>query len=167
MKTYAKVVFVDSKDKKTVPKIYKKLLAAGGSMPLLIFESADGEQSYGSFNHASLKGQDYSKIFRDTKKKIREAKKTGELSDAGASATSEEDEEVSEQSDSDAIVIANPSLRKWKSSKGKEISAKLVKFENGIYHLKTSRGKDISVTAADLDSTSVAIAEEIVEINTN
>ena len=168
MKTYAKVIFVDSKDKKTVPKVYKKLRATGGSMPYLVFESANGEKSYGSFNHASLKRQDYSKIFKDTKKKIREAKKTGELSDAAASATSDEAEEevASEQSDSDAVVIANPTVRKWKSSKGREISAKLIKFENGIYHLKTSRGKEISVTAADLDSESVELAEEIVGLNT-
>ncbi|MGJ8658034.1 MAG: hypothetical protein ACSHX6_16420 [Akkermansiaceae bacterium] len=115
-----------------------------------------------------MKGQDYSKIFKDTKKKIREAKKTGELSETGAIATAETEEAdtSSEVSDSDAVVILSPRLRTWKSSKGSEIKAKLIKFENGIYQLETSRGKVISVTVADLDEASVEMAEEIVNINT-
>lgn len=168
MKAYAKVVYVDFHERRNIPKSASAALSAvGGSYPQLVFMSPNGETKYGSFNHASMRNQDYSKIFRDLKKKIREAKKTGELADLGATAKvdTEDVDAVSEDVDSDAVVIQAPRVRTWKSSKGREIKAKLIKFENGIYQLKTTKGKVISVTVADLDEKSVALADEIVSIN--
>jgi len=165
MKSYVKTVFVDNKDRRSLPaEVGKALTAAGGSIPQLVFMSPDGEVNYGSFNHASLKGQDYSKIFRSVKSSIRDAKKEGELSNSGTSST-EEDDQVVTSEDSDVVMILSPRLRTWKSSKGKEIQAKLIKFENGIYYLQTSRGKEIPVTSQDLDETSVQLADELVNVN--
>ena len=88
MKSYAKVVFVDSKESTTLPaKVTTAIRAAGNSIPLLVFMSPDNETVLGSFNHGTLKNQEYSKIFRDLKKKIKKAKKEGNFKNTGSKDT--------------------------------------------------------------------------------
>ena len=165
MKKYAKVVFVDQKEMNSLPKkVLQAINGAGGSMPLLVFLSPNEETNFGSFNHGTLKNQKYSTIFRDVKKKIKTAKEEGQLKESGLVAKSENGSADGE-ADSDAVMIASPRIRTWKSNKGSEIKAKLIKFENDTFHLKTSRGKNIKVTAADLDPATVTMAEEIININ--
>lgn len=171
MKKYAKVVFVDQKETTSLPdNISKALNEAGGSMPLIVFMSPDGETNFGSFHHGTLKDQKYSKIFKDVKDKIKTAKEEGKLKESGAVAKVDEDEtkdeDAKKEAESDAVMILSPQVRTWKSSKGSEIEAKLIKFEDETYHLITTKGKSIKVTADDLDPESVKMAEEIVRLNT-
>jgi hypothetical protein len=56
-------------------------------------------------------------------------------------------------------------MRTWKSAKGSEIEAKLIKLEGKTYHLETSKGKSFKVTALDLAPETVKMAEEIVRLN--
>ena len=148
------------------PKISAALNAAGGSMPLITFLSPDGETNFGSFNHTTLKNQEYNKIFRDVKKKIKTAQKEGELKSSGAAAKADGAEDAKDgAAESDAIMIASPRVRTWKSSNGKEIQAKFIKFENDTYFLRSTKGRDIKVTAKDLDDASIKMAEEIININ--
>ncbi|MFT5905662.1 MAG: hypothetical protein ACI9E1_001262 [Cryomorphaceae bacterium] len=164
MKKYAKVVFLDSKELNSLPpKVKQAINAAGGSMPLVVFLSPNEETNFGAFSHQTLKNQKYSTIFKEVKKKIKAAQEDGSLKDSGlvAEVADAENKDV----DSDSVVIASPRVRTWKSAKGSEIKAKLIKFEGDTYHLKTTKGKTIKVTAADLDAASVKMAEEIVSIN--
>lgn len=162
MKKYAKVVFIDQTELDTLPDDLKKVMvAAGAGIPLVAFLSPDGATDFGSFNHGTLKNQDYTKIFKEVKTKIKDAQKEGTLKGSGVVAK-DEDKDTKE---TDAVVIVSPQLRKWKSTKGSEIEAKLIKFEDDTYHLLTSKGKNIKVTASDLDPESVKMAEEIVRVS--
>ncbi len=166
MKKYAKVVFVDQKEMNSLPKkVLQAVSGAGGSMPLVVFLSPNEETNFGSFNHQTLKNQKYSTIFRDVKKKIKAAQEEGSLKDSGLVAKVADADAEEEDVDSDSVVIASPRVRTWKSAKGREIKAKLIKFQGDTFHLKTTKGKTIKVTAADLDAATVKMAEEIVSIN--
>ncbi len=165
MKKYAKVVFVDQKELNSLPpKIKQALNSAGNTMPLIAFLSPNSEVSFGGFQKNALNSQKYNTIFRDVKKKIKAAQEEGSLRDSGLVAKVD-DTDAKNEDVGDSVVIASPRVRTWKSAKGSEIKAKLIKFEGGIYHLKTTKGKTIKVTAADLDAASVKTAEEIVSIN--
>ncbi len=168
MKSYTKVVFVDSKERRSLPrKVSSALNSIGGSLPLLVFLSPDGEIKLGSFNHASLKGQEYRKIFKETKKKIKDTKKEGGFKNSGVAGKTDDANkaDASDKAESDAVMIANPVERTWTSSKGREIKAKLIKFEDGAYSLKTSKGRVITVKAGDLNTASVVLAQEIIDNN--
>lgn len=139
------------------------LTATGNTMPLIAFLSPDGGTNFGSFEKKALNSQKYNTIFRDVKKKIKEAQEAGKLRNSGLVAKSDASDD--KEADSDAVMIAGPRFRTWKSSKGSEIKAKLIKFEGDTFHLKTTKGKTIKVTASDLDPESVKTAEELVRIN--
>ena len=84
LKRVGVVVFVDSNSKsedyKAAPQeVSSKLQKVSGSLPIVALTSADMTQDFGSFAHKQLKSQDFRKIFKDAKKKIREAKKAGSL----------------------------------------------------------------------------------------
>jgi hypothetical protein len=167
MKKYSKVVFVDQNESTSLPdNISKALSGAGGAMPLLVFMSPDGETNYGSFNHGTLKNQKYSKIFKDVKDKIKTAKEEGKLKESGLVAKADDGDSDDKKAESDAVVILNPEVRTWKSSKGSEIKAKLIKFEDETYYFVTTKAKTIKVKASDLDSESVKMADEILRLNT-
>ena len=170
MKSYTKVVFVDVSEKSILPReIIDVLYSGDNSVPLLAFMSPNGQTNFGSFSHKTLKSQDYNKIFRDVKKKIREAKKEGTLNDSGLVAKSndsaDEDNDDNVDTASEAVVMVSPRLRTWKSAKGKTIKAKFIKFEDNLFHFETIKGKIIAVKATDLDAASVTTAEEIININ--
>jgi len=166
MKKYAKVVFVDQKELNSLPqKIRQGFNAAGNIMPLIVFLSPNSETSYGAFQKKALSSQKYNTIFRDVKKKIKAAKEEGQLRESGLVAKNGGTDSEGGNIDSDSVVIASPRIRIWKSNKGREIKAKLIKFEANVYHLRTTKGKTIKVTADDLDAATVKMAEEIVSIN--
>lgn len=150
-----------------MPKeVQSALTKAGGAMPLLVFMTPDHKKTLGTFNHAKLKNQEYSDIFRNVKKTIRTAKKEGEFKNAGASSANAETSDNQEVASSNgAVMIAKPMTRIWTSAKGKKIKAKLIKFENATYYLKTTNGRTVEITAADLNPDSAKLAEELVASN--
>jgi hypothetical protein len=99
------------------------------------------------------------------KKKIKEAQEEGLLKESGLVAKADDASEENQKADSDSVVILSPRVRTWMSAKGSEVEAKLIKFEGETYHLQTTRGKSIKVTAKDLDPETVKMAEEIVRLN--
>ncbi len=163
MKKLAKVVYVDSTEVASLPtEVSTAINAAGNTIPRLVFMSPDHQTVLGSFDHPKMKAQDYNKIFKEVKAKIKEAKKDGQLSESGVVAKDDDDKDKEK---SDAVVIKSPKLAVWKSIKGVEINAKLTKFEADTYHLVTSKGKSIKVMAKDLDPATLKMAEELVEEN--
>ena len=102
--------------------------------------------------------------FLELEKKIKEAKKNGELKSANVKAVAKE--EVSEEADPNgAVMIKDPEMLTWKSAKGSEIVARLIKFEGNTYHLKNARGKVFKVASYDLNAESQEIANKLVEAN--
>ncbi len=167
MKSYARVVFVDQSERRSLSSdISKQIDTAGNTFPLLVFLTPDNKTNLGSFNHVSLRNQNYKKIFRDLKKKIKAAKKEGALKSVGSVESSDdEDSDDTDGADSDTVVISDPEFKNWKSAKGKIIRAKLLKFDGETYYLKSPRGRDFKVTADDLDADTVKMADEIVSAN--
>jgi len=167
MKRYAKVVFIDSNEKKSAPEDVKAALnKAGKTLPLLVFLSPDSQTTYAEFGHAALKSQNFSKIFRDLKKKIRDAQKDGSLNSSGVVAKDDtKDEGSNNSSDLSSVTIKNARFQNWKSAKGSAIYAKLIKFENDTYHFLTTSSKTIKVKASGLDPASLKVAEELVNLN--
>ncbi|MGJ8672933.1 hypothetical protein [Rubritalea sp.] len=103
-----------------------------------------------------MRPQDFSDLFRDSKKQVREAKKADLL----ASTTTQK----SESEDTASIItLKKPTLTDWKSSKGSTLSAKLIRIEHEkTYIFKTSSGKILNVERDQLDPSSIKKANQLI-----
>lgn len=163
-RTWSVVLFVDSANKKEFQKLPPKLKTkvsnlSGKYIPKIHFTSADLSQDFGSFHHTQMRSQNFRDLFRETKKKVREAKKEGLLSSTSAKA-----DEPNTDEDTDSIVtIENPSLSDWKSAKGSTIKAKLLRIEEQeTYVFQTASGKTLKVKKEQLDVSSIEKAQQLV-----
>lgn len=163
-RTWSVVLFVDSSDKKEFQKLPPKLKTkvsklSGKYIPKIHFTSADLSQDFGSFHHEQMRSQNFRDLFREPKKKIREAKKEGLLN-----STSEQADEPSTEGEKDSTVtIENPTLSDWKSAKGSIIKAKLLRIEEQeTYVFQTASGKTLRVKKEQLDANSIKKAQQLI-----
>ena len=121
------------------------------NVPMVVIFSPDLTQKFGAFKYTQLKPQAFSKLFKDAKKKIKEAKKTGGLSSVGKV------EIADKESPKDGVVtISSPKLESWESKKGSVIKAMLMRVEHDdLFIFKTSKGKILKVKSSQLSAESV------------
>lgn len=121
---------------------------------------------YGTYNHATLKAQDYRAIFRDAKNAARDAIKDGSFSKDLAN----EEAAVADGGEGDAagpepagiVKVEDGTFQDWTSEKGSKINAKLVAVEgDALFVFETKSGKTIRATAAQLSAASVKKAREL------
>ena len=138
----------------------------GGAYPYVIFADPAMGKVYGSYNHAKMRGQNYRDIFRDAKKAASAdiRNKTFNIAlDAGAAGDDGEEEAAGNDH---LVKIDNPELKKWTSSAGSTIWAKLVSVENRVtFVFLTKAGQTIRVTADKLAPASVKEARELAGID--
>lgn len=147
-----------------MPKVTRSFIRKNSdAIPYVILTTPDLEESFGGYTHKHLKSGDYSAIFREAKKKIREAKKIGRLD-----YTEEPDSEEATETlpDNQTVEILNPTTEQWSASSGTTIQAKLLKVENGRdYVFETPQGKIIKVTLDQLSKSSSEKAKALIEAN--
>lgn len=132
---------------------------------MVVILSPDLTQKFGAFKYAQLKPQEFSKIFRDAKKKIREAKKLGGLSSVGKVEIADQEAQDTESSKAGVVTIASPQLESWESKQGSEIKAMLMRVENDLFIFKTSKGKILKVKSSQLSTDSVDRAKALMAEN--
>lgn len=117
------------------------------------------QREFAFFQHSTLKTQEFSKIFRDTKSAIRSARKDGTLHSGAVKA----DAPAENGTDSPITKFENADFQSWTSAKGSTIEAKLVSFYKGSnsFEFQLRNGQTITVTAAELDAESATRAKEL------
>jgi len=170
MKSIGKVVFVDiTKGVNEEMKLPSEVTAyfdkiKEDTIPSVVIVSPDLTQCFGFYSYSQLKPQNYSKIFKEAKKKIKEAKKAGGLSSVGKVEVAEA--EAKDATDTDTVTINSPTLETWKSKQGSEIKAMLIRVEHDdLFIFKTSKGKTLKVKPSQLSSDSVERVEKLVAEN--
>lgn len=167
MKSFGVVVFVNEQKGKSetgqLPDSVKNAFRAikENTIPSVYITSADLTQDFGSFSYSKMKPQDFSKLFRDPKKKIREAKKAGFLSSTGIKVKA-----VEAQANPDVITIKNPQLETWETAKGTKVNAMLVSvIKDETYVFKTDKGKKIEAKLVHLSSESQLKLKKLLKEN--
>lgn len=154
------------------PAISKAFREAGGAMPIVILADPAMTKIYGSYNHSTLKGQDYRKIFRDAKRSVSAdiKEKTFNTSLGDPKKATEPKEEKKDapattaktSEDKDIITLEDPEMKSWKSSKGTTIQAKLISVEDEkTFVLQTGTGKTIRITGDKLSLASLIEAKKL------
>ena len=170
IKSEGEGVVVDTSETGQLPDVVAQAFrSVGGSLPTVIFADPAMKNVYGSFGHSQLKSQDYRAVFRDTKRKIREAVKDGsfETDLSGAKEEVAGNEAEGDAGDEDAvpagrIMVEESELEMWRSAKGSQITAKLVAVEGeDTFIFETAAGKEIRVTAAQLSVESMQKARKM------
>ncbi len=134
-------------------------------VPMVVILSPDLTQKFGAFKYVQLKHQEFSKIFKDAKKKIREAKKLGGLSSVGKVEIADQDNESSKEG---VVTIGSPQLESWESKQGSEIKAMLMRVEHDdLFIFKTSKGKILKVKSSQLSKDSVDRVKALMAENTD
>ena len=135
-------------------------------VPMVVILSPDLTQKFGAFKYAQLKPQEFSKIFKDAKKKIKEAKKVGGLSSVGKVEIADQEAKDKESSKDGVVIISSPQLESWESKQGSEIKAMLMRVENDdLFIFKTSKGKILKVKSSQLSTDSVERAKALMAEN--
>jgi len=167
MKSFGVIVFVNTRQGKDesgkLPSNVEAKFRAfkERTIPKVYMTSADLTQDFGSFTYTQLKPQDFRKIFRDAKKKIRTAKKSGLLSSTGA-----EEKAADSETDADVVNIEDPQLETWETAKGDKVKAKLIRVDKGeTYVFKTDKGKTIEAKLKHLSAESQTRLKKLVEEN--
>ena len=143
-------------------------------VPYVVITTPDTTEKFAGYSHKHLSGGDYVKIFREAKKKIREAKKAGRLSSVTSADTGESKETESKtdtitktSTEGQTIVIVSPATEQWISSSDTTLQAKLMSVEKGqVCIFKTAKGKSIKVKLDQLSTTSADRVRELMELNT-
>ncbi|MFD2159584.1 hypothetical protein ACFSW8_11785 [Rubritalea tangerina] len=162
VKSWGVTVFVDANngyDMKVLPKHLKQAFKEinVNYVPKMLITTPDTTQVVESFSYTDMKYGEYSRLFRDAKKEIRELKKQGALKVSGLEV------DVESEEDPGVVKILNPEMTDWKSAKGSTINAKLLRIENSeTFVFKNARGKEIKVKIEQLDQSSVEKANALV-----
>jgi hypothetical protein len=153
---YSKKVREDLKLPAEVKAFFGKV--SGGIIPKVAIISPDLKRCFGVYDYRVLKSQEYGKIFNEAKKKIKEAKKAGELSFTG--------KELKKEKIAGVVAIDGTEVEIWQSKQGKEIKAKLIRVEHGeLFVLETSEGKTIKVKLNQLSLESADRAKALLKRN--
>jgi hypothetical protein len=170
IKSEGSAVIVDTSEFSELPDVVKKAIQGKGSLPMVVFVDPGMQNVYGAFGHSELKGQDYRGVFRDTKRKIRDAKKAGsfvtdlnaapvEVAAKDAVADDVEIVDIVER-----VQVEEGEITRWTSSKGKVLMARLVAIEgeeSETFVFQTAAGKEIRAEAQHLSDESVERAREM------
>jgi len=161
-----KLIVVDGKERGSIPKNINNAVV-NGSYPLVIITDAEMKTVYGRYGHKQLKGQDYRKIFKGAKDKIRDAIKDGSFATKVGSDVEDPDNSPNSEKPDNAegpATLADTPIETWESSQGKKIQARLVSVENDSkFTFETASGKAIVVTADQLSDESVKRARELAQ----
>lgn len=131
--------------------------------PYVLLTDSTLKADYGFYQQNQLKSQEFSKIFREAKSKIRDAKKNGDLANFQAPKESA----VAGSQNSDLTQISSPEFDNWTSAKGSSIRAKLINYREstGSYEFELQNGKTIKVNGSELTPDSVTKAREVLKKN--
>lgn len=150
----------NSGDVAKAPKAIQSSLASlGGSLPQVVVASADGGKVYGSFNHEVLKARNFSAIFREAKKAMREdAKNSSPGRNGGVASTGD----PKAQAKSAGVTVEDEGVpyQWWTSTHGSRIEARLEHVGADSVTLRARNGREIKIEKHQLDAASLAQAEE-------
>ncbi|MFN0130222.1 MAG: hypothetical protein ACKV19_26465 [Verrucomicrobiales bacterium] len=157
------VVFVDSGQSGNVPENIRSQLA--GTIPVVIIADPTGEKVYGRYDHSTLKTKDFSSIFRQARRDLRDDLKNGVVvSEAkpGGSETTPPGS-GSDSTPAKSSSAAKPALgyETWKSIKGSAIEAKFEGIKGDDVTLKAKDGRTIKLKRYQLSTDSQQRLKEV------
>jgi len=164
VRSIGEVIFIDSGENDKVPESIRSQL--NGIVPIVVIADAKGEKVYGRFDYSTLKTKDFSSIFRQAKKDLREDLKNGVVtadakSGEGASTTADGGSEKSSLKPRGASKWANLPYEKWESLKGTSLEAKLEAVHGEEITLKTKDGRLIKINQFQLSGESLRRLKQI------
>lgn len=145
--SWSQAVAVDPSEVLALPSEAREVVKGKpGVTPKVFVMNPALTKSYGSFDHAELKGKNWAAIFRKARAAVSAAVADGSFAPAGTVAK-----------------VEGAEVEEWKSAAGSTIKAKLVAVEDdSVFVFETANGKTIRTTADKLSEASVKRARELV-----
>jgi hypothetical protein len=166
-RSLGEVVLLDTKGSGDVAKapkaVQQSLASVKGSLPQVVVASADGSTVFGSYSHEILKAQNFSSIFRDAKKAMREYAKNSTPGRGEATASTEDGGATSSRRGTATASAEDEEIdtpyQWWTSTSGSRVEARLVHAGRDKVTLKAKSGREITIEKHLLDAASLAQAE--------
>jgi hypothetical protein len=153
------VVFVDRGESGDLPDAIRSQL--GGTIPIVVIADPAGEKIYGRYDYSVLRTKDFSSIFRQAKRDLRDDLKNGVVpanaaADESASKTKPSGGTTPEPGGKaiEASKFADLTFEEWTSRQGTKMEAKLEGVTGDELTLKARDGRVIKLKRSQLSEQS-------------